>query len=73
GQKRVVKCYSYQGEGHMAMQCTQPKRPRKFAWLKEKLLLVEAQESGQVLDKEQLEFLADLGVTDRQSTQQIVI
>ncbi|GJT03545.1 hypothetical protein Tco_0824714 [Tanacetum coccineum] len=28
GQARVVKCYNYQGEGHMAKQCTQPKRPR---------------------------------------------
>nr|GEV97332.1 hypothetical protein [Tanacetum cinerariifolium] len=24
-QARVVKCYNYQGEGHMARQCTQPK------------------------------------------------
>ncbi|GJU34602.1 retrovirus-related pol polyprotein from transposon TNT 1-94 [Tanacetum coccineum] len=29
GQVRVVKCYNCQGEGHMARQCTQPKRPRK--------------------------------------------
>ncbi|GKB03416.1 uncharacterized mitochondrial protein-like protein, partial [Tanacetum coccineum] len=28
GQTRVVKCYNCQGEGHMARQCTQPKRPR---------------------------------------------
>ncbi|GKA46172.1 putative ribonuclease H-like domain-containing protein [Tanacetum coccineum] len=28
GQARVVKCYNCQGEGHMARQCTQPKRPR---------------------------------------------
>nr|GEU81237.1 uncharacterized mitochondrial protein AtMg00810-like [Tanacetum cinerariifolium] len=27
-QARVVKCYNYQGEGHMARQCTQPKRTR---------------------------------------------
>ncbi|GKC79522.1 integrase, catalytic region, zinc finger, CCHC-type containing protein, partial [Tanacetum coccineum] len=26
GQPRVVKCYNCQGEGHMARQCTQPKR-----------------------------------------------
>ncbi|GJS30576.1 hypothetical protein Tco_0491196 [Tanacetum coccineum] len=49
------------GEGHMARQCTQPKRPRNSAWFKEKLMLVEAQESGQVLDEEQLAYLADLG------------
>ncbi|GJZ16015.1 retrovirus-related pol polyprotein from transposon TNT 1-94 [Tanacetum coccineum] len=35
-QARVVKCYNFQGEGHMARQCTQPKRPRNAAWFKEK-------------------------------------
>ncbi|GJX02927.1 retrovirus-related pol polyprotein from transposon TNT 1-94 [Tanacetum coccineum] len=29
GQARVVKCYNCQCEGHMARQCTKPKRPRK--------------------------------------------
>ncbi|GJS30577.1 hypothetical protein Tco_0491197 [Tanacetum coccineum] len=42
GQARVFKCYNFQGEGHMARQCTQPKRPRNSAWVKEKLMLVEA-------------------------------
>ncbi|GKE00741.1 reverse transcriptase domain-containing protein [Tanacetum coccineum] len=32
GQAKVVKCYNCQGEGHMARQCTQPKRPRNAAW-----------------------------------------
>ncbi|GKB93748.1 retrovirus-related pol polyprotein from transposon TNT 1-94 [Tanacetum coccineum] len=68
GQARVVKCYNCQGEGHMARQCTQPKRPRNSAWFKEKMLLVQAQESGQVLDEEQLAFLADPGVADGQAT-----
>ncbi|GJS09062.1 integrase, catalytic region, zinc finger, CCHC-type containing protein [Tanacetum coccineum] len=45
GQPRVVKCYNCQGEGHMARQCTQPKRPRNAAWFKEKLMLAEAQEA----------------------------
>ncbi|GJV57168.1 retrovirus-related pol polyprotein from transposon TNT 1-94 [Tanacetum coccineum] len=61
GQARVVKCYNYQGEGHMARQCTQPKRPRN-AWYKEKAMLAEAQEAGQILDEEQLAFLADPGI-----------
>ncbi|GKA40636.1 retrovirus-related pol polyprotein from transposon TNT 1-94 [Tanacetum coccineum] len=54
GQARVVKCYNCQGEGHMARQCTQPKRPRNVAWYKEKAMLAEAQEAGQILDEEQL-------------------
>nr|GEU82853.1 integrase, catalytic region, zinc finger, CCHC-type, peptidase aspartic, catalytic [Tanacetum cinerariifolium] len=45
GQPHVVKCYKYQGEGHMVRQCTYPKRPRNFVWFKEKLLLVKAQEA----------------------------
>nr|GEW91458.1 hypothetical protein [Tanacetum cinerariifolium] len=35
------------GEGHVARQCTQPKRPRNSAWFKEKMLLVQVQESSQ--------------------------
>nr|GEU34226.1 hypothetical protein [Tanacetum cinerariifolium] len=56
---RVVKCYNGQGKGHMARKCTHPKRPRNTAWFKEKMLLGQAQESGQVLDEEQLAFLTD--------------
>ncbi|GJZ48281.1 retrovirus-related pol polyprotein from transposon TNT 1-94 [Tanacetum coccineum] len=62
GHARVVKCYNCQGEGYMARQCTQPKRPRNAAWYKEKAMLVEAQEAGQILDEEQLVFLADLRI-----------
>nr|GEV05219.1 hypothetical protein [Tanacetum cinerariifolium] len=53
---------NYSGEGHMARQCTQPKRPRNAAWYKEKAMLAEAQEAGQILDEEQLAFLADPGI-----------
>ncbi|GJR60570.1 retrovirus-related pol polyprotein from transposon TNT 1-94 [Tanacetum coccineum] len=53
----------------MARQCTQPKRPRNSAWFKEKILLVQAQEVGQVLDEEQLAFLADPGIPDGQAIQ----
>nr|GEY81200.1 hypothetical protein [Tanacetum cinerariifolium] len=54
GHATIVKCYNYQGEGHMARQCTQPKRQRNAAWYKEKAMLAEAQEAGQILNKEQL-------------------
>ncbi|GKD53801.1 integrase, catalytic region, zinc finger, CCHC-type containing protein [Tanacetum coccineum] len=66
-QARVVKCYNCQGEGHIARQCTQPKRPRNAAWYKEKAMLAEAQEAGQILDEEQLAFLADLGIPTDQA------
>ncbi|GJY85794.1 hypothetical protein Tco_0499820 [Tanacetum coccineum] len=39
-------------EGHMARQCTKPKRPRNSAWFKEKAMLAEALESGMVLNEE---------------------
>ncbi|GJU25664.1 integrase, catalytic region, zinc finger, CCHC-type containing protein [Tanacetum coccineum] len=48
----------------MARQCTQPKRPRNTAWFKGKAMLAEAQESGQILDEEQLAFLVDPGILD---------
>ncbi|GJZ81048.1 hypothetical protein Tco_0646042, partial [Tanacetum coccineum] len=71
-QPRVVKCYNYQGEGYMARQCTQPKRPRNAALFKEKLMLVEAQEAGQILDEEQLAFLADPGIDEALVTSQTI-
>ncbi|GKD29635.1 hypothetical protein Tco_1240413 [Tanacetum coccineum] len=43
-------------------KCTQPKRPRNAAWYKEKAMLAEAQETGQITDEEQLAFLADPGI-----------
>ncbi|GJT99193.1 integrase, catalytic region, zinc finger, CCHC-type containing protein [Tanacetum coccineum] len=69
GQARVVKCYNFQGDGHMARQCTQPKRPTNATWFKEKTMLAEAQESDQILDEEQLAFLANPGIPDGQATQ----
>nr|GEX78898.1 hypothetical protein [Tanacetum cinerariifolium] len=57
---------------YMAKHYTQPKRPRSSAWFKEKLMLAEAQEAGQILDKEQLAFIADPGITEVQVAQQII-
>ncbi|GJU58792.1 hypothetical protein Tco_1236558 [Tanacetum coccineum] len=57
----------------MARQCTQPNRPRNSAWFKEKILLFQAQEAGQVLDEEQLAFLADPRVVESQDTQTTII
>nr|GEX55537.1 hypothetical protein [Tanacetum cinerariifolium] len=55
GQQRVDKCFNYQGEGHMARQCPKLKRKRDATWFMDKVLLVEAQGSGKVINEEELE------------------
>nr|GEV38920.1 hypothetical protein [Tanacetum cinerariifolium] len=60
------------GEGHMSKQCTKPKRKRDAEWFKDKVLLVQAQANGQVLQAEELEFLADPGMKESSSNQTIV-
>nr|GEY56549.1 retrovirus-related Pol polyprotein from transposon TNT 1-94 [Tanacetum cinerariifolium] len=72
GKQRVIVCYNCKGEAHMSKQCTKPKRKRDAEWFKDKVLLVQAQENGQVLQEEELEFLADLGMTKTSSNQYVV-
>nr|GEV07877.1 retrovirus-related Pol polyprotein from transposon TNT 1-94 [Tanacetum cinerariifolium] len=72
GKQRVIVCYNCKGKGHMTKQCTKPKRKRDEAWFKKKVLLVQAQANGQVLQEEELEFLADPGITKTSSTQYVV-
>nr|GFD38477.1 retrovirus-related Pol polyprotein from transposon TNT 1-94 [Tanacetum cinerariifolium] len=43
----------------MSKQCTKPRRKLDAEWFKDKVLLVQAQENGKVLQEEELEFLAD--------------
>ncbi|GKD50002.1 retrovirus-related pol polyprotein from transposon TNT 1-94, partial [Tanacetum coccineum] len=69
GQQRVVKCFNCQGECHMARQCPKPKRKRDATWFRDKVLLVEAQGSGKVLNEE---FLANLGVAEGPVTQMVI-
>nr|GEV80396.1 hypothetical protein [Tanacetum cinerariifolium] len=49
------------------IQDGKPKRPRNASWYKDKAMLVEAQEAGQILYEEKLTFLADLGVLEGQA------
>ncbi|GJU02254.1 retrovirus-related pol polyprotein from transposon TNT 1-94 [Tanacetum coccineum] len=58
GQGKPIKCYNCNGLGHIAWNCTQPKRPHNSDYFKDKMLLMQAQENGAVLDEEELLFLA---------------
>nr|GFC93229.1 hypothetical protein [Tanacetum cinerariifolium] len=72
GKQRVITCYNCKGEGQMSKQCTKPRRKRDAEWFKDKVLLVQAQANGQILQEEELEFLADPG-TPESSSNQIVV
>nr|GEU45522.1 hypothetical protein [Tanacetum cinerariifolium] len=63
GSIKGTRCYNYQEEGHVARQCTKPKRPRNSTWFKEKAMLAEALELGVALYEEQVAFFADNGDT----------
>ncbi|GKB83010.1 hypothetical protein Tco_0949905 [Tanacetum coccineum] len=56
-------------KGHLVANALQPKRPRNAAIGigEEKAMLAEAQEAGQILEEEQLAFLADPGVPASQA------
>ncbi|GKA99820.1 integrase, catalytic region, zinc finger, CCHC-type containing protein [Tanacetum coccineum] len=49
--KKVI-CYNCKGEGHVARQCKEPKRKMDSQYFKDKALLIEAKEKGDVLDAE---------------------
>nr|GFD55461.1 hypothetical protein [Tanacetum cinerariifolium] len=72
GKQRVIMCYNCKGEGHMSKQCTKPKRKRDAEWFKDKVLLVQAQANGKVLQEEELDFLADPGTAESSSNQAII-
>ncbi|GKA99701.1 retrovirus-related pol polyprotein from transposon TNT 1-94, partial [Tanacetum coccineum] len=72
GKQRTVICYNCKGEGHIAKQCTKPKRKRDETWFNDKVLLVQAQASGQVLIEEEIAFLADPGLPDTQTSQTVI-
>nr|GEW18268.1 integrase, catalytic region, zinc finger, CCHC-type, peptidase aspartic, catalytic [Tanacetum cinerariifolium] len=72
GKQRLIMCYNCKSEGHMSKHCTKPKRKQDEEWFKDKVLLVQAQANGQVLQEEELEFLADPGTTESSSNKNVV-
>ncbi|GJV26406.1 copia protein [Tanacetum coccineum] len=60
--KKVI-CYNCRGEGHVARQCKEQKRKMDSQYFKDKALLMEAKEKGDVLDAEAEAFLADVECT----------
>ncbi|GJX36477.1 retrovirus-related pol polyprotein from transposon TNT 1-94 [Tanacetum coccineum] len=72
GKQRTVICYNCKGEGHIAKHCTKPKKKRDETWFNDKVLLVQAQASGQALTDEEITFLADPGLPDIQTSQTVI-
>ncbi|GJX33240.1 retrovirus-related pol polyprotein from transposon TNT 1-94 [Tanacetum coccineum] len=72
GKQRTVICYNCKGEGHIAKECTKPKRKRDETWFNDKVLLVQAQASGQALTEEEIAFLVDPGLPDIQTSQTVI-
>nr|GEZ50596.1 ribonuclease H-like domain-containing protein [Tanacetum cinerariifolium] len=72
GSSRPFASGSGGASGKQRAICTKPKRKRDADWFKDKVLLVQAQADGQVLQEEELEFLADPGMTESSSNQTIV-
>ncbi|GJT86903.1 hypothetical protein Tco_1068620, partial [Tanacetum coccineum] len=64
GQAKPIKCYNYNGLRHIARECPRPKRLQDSDYLKNKMLLMQAQENGAVIDEEQSLFLAGEHVTN---------
>ncbi|GJZ44696.1 hypothetical protein Tco_0591951 [Tanacetum coccineum] len=56
----------------MARQCPKPKRKRDATWFRDKVLLVEAQRNGKLLNEEELEFLADPSIAEGPVTQLVI-
>ncbi|GKE79766.1 hypothetical protein Tco_1549766, partial [Tanacetum coccineum] len=59
-----MKCFNYQGP--------KTKRKRDATWFRYKVLLVEAQGNGKVLNEEELEFLADPKIAEGPVTQSVI-
>nr|GFD29735.1 hypothetical protein [Tanacetum cinerariifolium] len=72
GSSRLFTSGSSEALAKQRVICTKPKRKRDAEWFKDKVLLVQAQANGQVLQEEELEFLADPGMEESSSNQNVI-
>ncbi|GKA85161.1 hypothetical protein Tco_0806815 [Tanacetum coccineum] len=63
GRGKKVICFNCRGGRPSARQCKEPKRKMDSQYFKDKALLMEAKENGDVLDAEAEAFLADVECT----------
>ncbi|GJS53323.1 retrovirus-related pol polyprotein from transposon TNT 1-94 [Tanacetum coccineum] len=72
GKQRTVICYKCKGEGHIAKQCTKPKKKGMKRGSLIKCCWFSTQASGQVLTEEEIAFLADPRLPDTQTSQTVI-
>ncbi|GKB65665.1 hypothetical protein Tco_0921851, partial [Tanacetum coccineum] len=67
-------CYNLQEEGSYAKQCTKPKRKRdeNMDSNDKRCLLFKLKQDGQAIIREEIAFLADLGLPDIQTSQTVI-
>nr|GEV43108.1 hypothetical protein [Tanacetum cinerariifolium] len=61
--KKVIY-YNCRGEGHVAMECKEPKKEKDTQYYKDKMMLSDAKDRGVILDAEAEVFLADVECTE---------
>nr|GEY89100.1 hypothetical protein [Tanacetum cinerariifolium] len=72
GKKGLLFVIIAKGKDTCLNSAQKPKRKQNDAWFKVKVLLVTAQENGQVLHEEELAFLVDPRITEGQVTQTVI-
>ncbi|GJT87488.1 retrovirus-related pol polyprotein from transposon TNT 1-94 [Tanacetum coccineum] len=59
GQAKPIKCYNCSGLGHIATECPKAKETSRFNYFKDKMQLMQAQESGCSTDRRTSLFLQE--------------